>query len=356
MNPEKKELSPSLRLLLGGGGLVLIIIGLRAVAPILNPLLLALILAVTITPLLGWLEKKGLPAWLSLLITILVIIGSGLILVTFVIFASEQLINQVPSYQAGLDTQKQAIESQLSQFGFNVSSITQSNFLKPENLVDLAGSVGGEVVRAISSGFIMLLILFFLLLGARGFTARLRPEWIPAHPILDRASRFGKDIRHYVLITTWINLLVGIANAVFLLILGVDFAILWGILAWLLGYIPSIGFWLALIPPFFLAFMEFGITKAMIVLVGYILINGSVQNLIQPRLMGRGLNLAPVMVVLSLFFWTWILGPMGALLAVPLTLAVQKMILQGDESTEWLAEMMGTGSASRYGQGDEVEG
>ncbi len=346
MNARSVELSPILRLLLGGGGLVLIIAGLRAAAPIVNPLLLALVIALTVAPLLGWLKRRGLPTWLALLITIVVIVGGGLILVAFMAFAVEQLATEIPTYQADLDTQKQAIESSLGQLGLDVSNISQSNALQPQNLVKVAESVAKEVIRAIGSGFVMFLILIFLLFEASGFTAKLRPEWVPDHPILDRAGRFGKDIRQYVLITTWINLLVGIADTVLLLILGVDFAILWGILAWLLGYIPSVGFWLALIPPLFLAFAEFGTTRALIVLVGYVLINGSVQNLIQPRLMGQGLNLAPVMIVLSLFFWTWVLGPMGALLAIPLTLAVQKLILEGDEGTRWLAELIGAGAAT----------
>lgn len=346
MNNRTMELSPNLRLLLGGGGLVLIVAGMRAAASILNPLLLALVIALTLAPLLGWLKRKGLPSWLALLITILVIVGGGLFLVAFIGFSVDQLTTQVPNYQDNLAAQKQAIENQMGQLGINASSISNSSALKPENLIKPVQYVASEVVKAISAGFIMLLILIFLLFEASGFSAKLRPEWIPDHPILDRASRFGKDIRQYVLITTWINFLVGLADTVFLLILGVDYAFLWGILAWLLGYIPSVGFWLALLPPLFLAFVEFGVTRALIVLVGYILINGSVQNFIQPKLMGQGLNLAPVMIVLSLFFWTWVFGPVGALLAIPLTLAVQKLILEGNEGTRWLAALMGAGAAS----------
>lgn len=356
MNTKHTELSSILRLLIGGGGLVLIVAGMKATASILNPLLLALVIALTLAPLLGWLKKRGLPSWLALLITIVVIVGGGLILVAFMAFSVDQLATEIPTYQDSLETQKQAIESQLGQLGINVSKISQSSALQPQNLLKVVQYVAESVARAIGGGFVMLLILIFLLFEASGFTAKLRPEWIPSHPILDRAGRFGSDIRQYVLITTWINLLVGIADTVLLLILGVDFAILWGILAWLLGYIPSVGFWLALIPPLFLAFGEFGVTRAIIVLVGYILINGSVQNLIQPRLMGQGLNLAPVMIVLSLFFWTWVFGPMGAILAIPLTLAVQKLILEGDEGTRWLAELMGAGAMTRKAEEEAGEG
>jgi len=134
--------------------------------------------------------------------------------------------------------------------------------------------------------------------------------------------------------------MVGLVNTVFLIILGVDFPVLWGLLAFLLGYIPSVGFWLALIPPAALAFLEFGATRALIVLIGYVVINGGVQNFIQPKLMGSGLNISPLVVVLSLFFWTWILGPMGALLAVPLTMIVKEIFLEGFDDTRGLSVLM----------------
>jgi len=133
-----------------------------------------------------------------------------------------------------------------------------------------------------------------------------------------------------------------LVDTIFLLILGVDFALLWGLLAFLLGYIPSVGFWFALIPPFILALFEFGITKALIVLVGYILINGSVQNFLQPKMMGSGLNLSPLVVVISLFFWAWVLGPIGALLAVPMTIIVKEIFLEGFDDTRGLAGLMGS--------------
>jgi predicted PurR-regulated permease PerM len=111
-----------------------------------------------------------------------------------------------------------------------------------------------------------------------------------------------------------------------------------------MGYIPSVGFWLALIPPFLLAYAEFGISTALLVLLGYVLINGTVQNLIQPKLMGDKLNMSPLIVVASLFIWTWVLGPLGALIAVPMSMAVQQLVLQSSESSRWLADLMGAGS------------
>ena len=177
-----------------------------------------------------------------------------------------------------------------------------------------------------------------------GLSKKLRGPGISDNKFVKRFIRFGADIRQYVLVLTGINFLVGAADAIFLFILGVDFPILWGLLAWFMGYIPSVGFWLALIPPFLLAYAEFGIGTALLVLLGYVLINGTVENVIKPKFMGDRVNLSPLVIVASLFIWTWILGPIGALIAVPMTMAVQQLVLQSSDSSRWLSDLMGAGS------------
>jgi predicted PurR-regulated permease PerM len=148
-------------------------------------------------------------------------------------------------------------------------------------------------------------------------------------------------------ILTGMNFLVGLGDTLFLLILGVDYALLWGILAWFMGYIPSIGFIIALIPPVLMAYAQYGLQTALIVLVGYILINGGVQNFIQPKIMGQGLKISPVVVFVGLFVWGFLLGGIGAILAVPMTLLVL-MIMENFEGTHMLAVLMRyTGEAKK---------
>jgi predicted PurR-regulated permease PerM len=190
----------------------------------------------------------------------------------------------------------------------------------------------------------MLMVLIFFLLGAPALATRLKTGFPAGNPTLARFRELAGDLREYVRITTWINLLVGLVNTIFLFILGVDYALLWGLLSFLMGYIPNVGFWIALIPPFLLALLEFGVAKALIVLTGYVLINGGVQNFLQPRMMGSGLNLSPLVVILSLFFWGWVLGPMGALLAVPLTMIVKEVFLDAYDDTRGLSELMSADS------------
>ena len=140
-------------------------------------------------------------------------------------------------------------------------------------------------------------------------------------------------------VLTGVNFLVGLGDAVFLWFLGVDYALLWGLLAWFMGYIPSIGFMIALIPPVLMAYAQYGLNTALVVLVGYIVINGGVQNFYQPKVMGQRLKISPVVVFVGLFIWGYLLGGIGAILAVPMTLLVL-IIMENFEGTRPLAVLM----------------
>jgi len=146
-------------------------------------------------------------------------------------------------------------------------------------------------------------------------------------------------VRRYLTVLTGVNLLAGLGDAAFLLVLGVDYAVLWGLLAWFMGYIPSIGFIIALIPPVLLAYAEYGLDTALVVLVGYVLINGGVQNFYQPKVMGQRLKISPVVVFIGLFVWGYLLGGIGAILAVPMTMFLI-IIMENFEGTRTIAMLM----------------
>jgi predicted PurR-regulated permease PerM len=184
-----------------------------------------------------------------------------------------------------------------------------------------------------------LVIFFFMISAAMALPGAVRLGLDPNAPTIGRITHLTQDIRHYMSILTGINFLVGLGDTVFLLYLGVDYALLWGLLAWFMGYIPSIGFMIALIPPVLMAYAQYGLQTALVVLVGYIVINGGVQNFIQPKMMGQGLKISPVVVFVGLFVWGFLLGGIGAILAVPMTLLVL-MIMENFEATRMLAVLM----------------
>jgi predicted PurR-regulated permease PerM len=306
---------------------------------------LALIFAFAFQPMLAWLQKKGLATWLSLLITIVVVFVAVLAIIFFLVVSINRLVETLPTYEQSAGQQQLDFQAWLEERGIDVENIEESVSLS--SVFPIIGNIAGAVVSTLAGTFMMLFILAFMLFETMALPKKESLINMNSHPFVRRFADFGVDIRKYVTVLTGINFLVGAGDAVFLMILGVDFPILWGLLAWFLGYIPSVGFWLALIPPFLLAFAEFGLGKAMLVLIGYVLINGTVQNVIQPKLMGDEVDLSALSITSSLFIWTWIIGPMGALLAVPLTMAVQKLVFEPYDSSRWLAELMSAGKSNK---------
>ena len=184
-----------------------------------------------------------------------------------------------------------------------------------------------------------LAIFFFMISAALSLPTPSRLGLDPNTPVIGRITALTEDIRKYMTVLTFVNFLVGMGDTLFLWFLGVDYALLWGMLAWFMGYIPSIGFIIALIPPVLLAYAQYGLQTALIVLVGYIVINGGVQNFYQPKVMGQRLKISPVIVFIGLFVWGYLLGGIGAILAVPMTMMVL-IIMENFEGTRPLAILM----------------
>jgi AI-2 transport protein TqsA len=340
--------SSIIRVIVVGAGLAIIIFAMKMSSAILSPFLLAVIVGISVAPMAVWLSRKGAPDWLALFITIALVILGILGLIALVGVSVGNLVATLPQYQDSLQGQIEALQATLGRLGLGNS---QLHALLGQNdssrILSSVGSFLGGILASLSGLVTMLMVLIFFLLGARSLVTKLSTGFPAGNPTLARFRGLARDLREYVRITTWINFLVGLVNTAFLFVLGVDYALLWGLLSFLMGYIPNVGFWIALIPPFLLALLEFGAARALIVLAGYVLINGGVQNFLQPRMMGAGLNLSPLVVILSLFFWGWVLGPMGALLAVPLTMIVKEVFLDAYDDTRGLSELMSAESAMK---------
>jgi predicted PurR-regulated permease PerM len=347
---ESMNLSKTLRLLVGLACFGVAVIALQPFVSLFNSVFLALILVLCVAPVLHWLKGKGLPNWLAFLLTLFAIIGVVVILVLFLAYSLGQLAEAVPGYVAQLDVAKDSLASRIASLGIDPAPIQV--FLKlidPERLINLVADFLAGLVGAISDVVLVVLVIAFLMVESFSLPARLQKLAPFGAERWERAAKFGSDTRRYVVITTYVGAVTGFGNAVLLLILGVDFAVLWGVVAFLLSYIPVVGFWLALIPPFILALLEFGPPAALVVLAGFALINGSAENIVKPKLMGEGLDLAPSVVFLSLIFWTAILGPMGAILALPMTMAVKQLILEADEQNHWVAALISSVGSEKEG-------
>jgi predicted PurR-regulated permease PerM len=315
----------------------IVLFGIRATAPILNPILLAMVITITVLPIPGHLTRRGLPGWLALVLTILVVVLLMALVIATVFFSVTKLATELPTYIAdAAATASQGLYSKVTGLAALVLvPATQST----GELGPLAQGAITTTLELLAQFGMALFIFFFMISAAIALPGAARLGLDPRAPIVGRISALTGDIRHYMSILTVINFLVGLGDTVFLMVLGVDYALLWGLLAWFMGYIPSIGFIIALIPPVLMAYAQYGLDKAIIVLIGYVLINGGVQNFVQPKMMGQGLKINPLVVFVGLFVWGFLLGGIGAILAVPLTVLVLTL-MENFDATRMPAVLM----------------
>jgi predicted PurR-regulated permease PerM len=318
--------------LVGGAAIFVILFGIRGSASIINPILLAAVITITVLPIPSRLTKRGMPGWLALVVSVLmVVLLLGLVIAT-VFFSVAKLSTELPSYLASSSQQASEDLSTTSEMSIQIEQVT--TFIGP-----VVQGLLSSVMNLLVQFGLALVIFFFMISAALALPAPSRMGLDPNLSIIGRVAELTEDVRKYMTVLTSVNLLVGLGDTVFLLFLGVDYALLWGLLAWFMGYIPSIGFMIALIPPVLMAYAEHGLQTALIVLAGYILINGGVQNFYQPKVMGDRLKISPVVVFVGLFIWGYLLGGIGAILAVPLTLLVL-IIMENFEGTRPLAILM----------------
>lgn len=334
----------ALRFLVTTAAMVIIIAGLRAAADILVPFLLAVFIAVISAPFLFWLKKRGLPTWLALTVVILVICGAGALVGLLISTSLTDFTQSLPQYQVRLQDKIGYILSHLGWKKAHVSLRMLLNYINPGAAMRLTSQVFSALAAMLSNGLLILLTVIFILLEAWSFPAKLRACLGEHSAVLADYEQIVRDINGYMKIKTWISLATGAFIAIWLAILGVSYPLLWGVLAFLLNYVPNIGSIIAAVPAVLLAFVQFGTTSALLAAAGYLAVNMVIGNLIEPRFMGRGLGLSTLVVFLSLVFWGWVMGPIGMLLSVPLTMMI-KIVLASSEETRRFAILLGSEKA-----------
>ena len=213
----------------------------------------------------------------------------------------------------------------------------------PGTAISLAGTVANSLGQLLSNAFLILLTVIFILLEASTFTRKVSDAFVRTEEANERAQQIVNSVQHYIIIKTWVSLATGILIGVWLNLWGVSHAPLWGLLAFLFNYIPNVGSILAAIPAVLVAWLELTWLPAMACAVGFVVVNGAIGNFIEPRMMGKSLGLSPLVVFFSMIFWGWVLGPVGMLLSVPLTMTA-RIAMDGFEDTRWIATFMGNAS------------
>lgn len=331
--------SPAAQVLLYGACIVVVAAGLQAAATLINALVLAVVLATVLAPVLRRLHTAGVPGWLAGLIVLAPVVLLGILFVGFLLHSLSELNTKIPGYVTRLATFVSLMSERFLGDPDALHRTIPTLVPQPGEIVTLTTTVLGSVLQATNDLLLVLFLLLYTCLEAESFVGRLQVVVGPTSDLPRRLGALARELRAFVVINGQAGLLVAAVRTGVLLALGVDFALLWGAWSLLLTYVPTVGYPLAVLPPTLLALVDRGPTPALLVFAAYSVINTAVYNVLQPKWAGESLNVSPLIVIVSLFFWGIVLGAMGALLAVPLTLMVLTL-LESSEQTRWLAALM----------------
>ncbi|HEX5165314.1 MAG TPA: AI-2E family transporter, partial [Thermomicrobiales bacterium] len=325
---------------------VIVIVGMRELAAVLVPVLTAIFFLFAFLPLVTWLRLKGVsPGW-SKVIAIGLAVALLVAIVVLVVVSGSQFIDNLPEYEDQLRERLAGLTSWLEDRGISVSSDDATEALDYSMILDLGVLIVPSIAAAAAATLVSLVVFVYALIDIERTHQRLTLGLGTNDPQLTQVSRMVTIVSRYIAIRAVLGALAAVLDTILLLALGVEYALFWGFLSFLMSFIPYAGYWIALIPPMLLALATDGWTAAILVFIGYLLINGAVDSLIAPNLMGRGLDIPPAVTVLSIVFWGAILGPMGTILAMPLTVAFKILLLERSPNARWLALLVSTGDGT----------
>lgn len=343
VDSSKKKATGS-RFLLNTAAFVIVVAGMRAASSLLVPFLFALFIAVICISPFFWLKRRGIPDVLALLIIILGILGIGFLFGTLIGTSINQFTSDLPAYEKTLEQKTSSFLNWLTDLGVDIPKDQWLSSFSLKEPLKLLGGFLGALSNVLSKTVLIVMIVIFILFEASGFPDKLRAASQDSHHSISNFTKIHENIKRYMALKSLLSLATGISVTIWLTIIGVDYALLWGLLAFLLNFIPNIGSILAAIPALLLALIQAGIGTATATAVGYLGINFVFGTFLEPKLMGQGLGLSTLVVFLSLIFWGWVLGPVGMLLSVPLTMVV-KIALDSSEETRWIAIFLGSQSS-----------
>jgi AI-2 transport protein TqsA len=338
-NPDRSRPGPG-NALLGAAAVVIIIGGLKMAAPLVVPFLLAIVLATILIPPLHWLTAHRLPLPVAILVLSLGLVLIWIPLAAIVGASFDSFSAALPGYQEKIQALVASVATWLGDHGIEAGRAAMEDLVRPAAALTFVRQIGGGLGTALANFFLILLTIIFILFEASGFPAKVREAVGDRDEILDSFREFSARLQEYLRIKTLVSLMTGGTIAVWLWIVGLDFAMLWGVLAFLLNYVPNIGSIIAAVPAVLLAVVALDWIGVLLVLAGFVAVNLVFGNFVEPRMMGKGLGLSTLVVFLSLVFWGWVLGPVGMLLSGPLTMAV-KIALETDPRTRWFAVLLG---------------
>ena len=319
--------------------IVIIIAGLKLAAPLFVPILLSAFIAIICLPPLYFLLNKGMNVTLAVFVITGSLVLLGLLISLFTGTAIADFSKNLPFYQERIQGQTAQLIALLTKVGVEIPAGNLLESFDPSAVMKFVGSLLSGLGNALTNVFLLLLIVIFVLFEA----VALPHKWaaMDSHaPATDAFKQFLETVHRYLVIKSFVSVATGVFITIWLTILGVDYPVLWGLIAFLFNFVPNIGSIIAAVPAVILATVQLGLDTAAYTALGYIIVNVVMGNVIEPRYMGKGVGLSTLVVFLSLVVWGWILGPVGMLLSVPLTMIV-KLACEANPKTQWIAILLG---------------
>ena len=322
------------------------VLAIQQFASIVAPVLLALVLVIAVHPLTGILRRRGLPMWLAKTVTLIAVLGLVVGLAAAVALSIARLATILPEYEDDFAELVANARTWLASLGVGQDEIQAVlDQISLGKIAELAANILAGLATTFSNLLFLLFVIAFMAIDAAGFASRLSSVRRQRPEIVGALNTFVTGSRRYLAVATVFGLIVAVIDVAFLWLVGVPLALLWGLLAFITNYIPNVGFVIGVIPPALLALLEGGPRLMIIVIVAYSVINFVIQSIIQPKFVSDAVNISMTVTFLSLVFWTFVIGPIGAILAVPLTLLVKALLLDVDPSTRWMSSLLEGGPA-----------
>ncbi len=328
--------------LIGLAAALIVLGGMRSAQSLLGPLFLAIVIAVVVHPLMGRL-KKYMPGWSAITLTMLVTYTGVILFVYAIVVSLTEFAQLIGSYQAEFNSLVASIEDLVDQAGIGEQQI--DDFLTSIDLnrvLTAAVDVAQGLLDVVNDTGFVLILLFFLLLDGLGLNQRFAAVAQLRPGVASRIKEVTGGVRKYLVVTTVFGAIVAAADVIFLYAIGIPLPLLWGLLAFVTGYIPTVGLIIGIVPPAAIALLdggrfENGLLASVVVIVGYLVINNTIQNFIQPKFVGEAVGLSIPVSFLSLVVWTFVLGPLGAFLSIPMSLLARAVVTDQDPRHQWLA-------------------
>lgn len=315
---------------------MVVIAGVRATAWLIGPAFMALIVVIAVAPVRGWLRRHGWPGWATSLVVVLLVYAILLGLALGIIVSVARLATELPQYASAAEDLVNSATAQLAALGVGPEQLRQAaGSLNLGKLAAVLSALLGSIAGLASNFVFLLALLLFLSIESGGAGDRLASIAVDRPRITEALANFAWGTRQYLLVTTVFGLIVAVLDTVALALLGIPLAITWGLLSFITNYIPNIGFIIGVVPPALLGLLTGGPQLMLIVILVYCALNFVVQSIIQPRFIGDAVGLSVTVTFVALVFWAWLLGPLGAILAIPLTLLAKALLVDIDPQARW---------------------